>query len=283
MTGESVVKVCAVQMEPKLNEKEWNVQKTLEKISEAADNGAKLIVLPEMCTTGYQFDTRKEVYALAERIPEGNTVQRWIRLARERAVYIAAGIMELGEDGVRCYNSAVLIGPDGYIGKHRKLNLIFSEKMLYEPGDLGYQVFYTPIGRIGLLICFDMWFPENFRLLALKGADIVCCPANWPGPRTFGPYVAMVHSNANNLFVVAADRVGTEKEIRFAGQSLITGQIGWPAAGPASETEEELLYAELNLMDARRLNRTETTVVFRDRRTDLYDEALGSGENILPR
>ena len=163
----------------KLGCKEENVAKTLEMIREAAQKGANLITLPELCNTGYMFNSRQEVYDCAELVPGGPTCTAWEEIAKELNVYLVAGITEVDADGVRCFNTAVLIGPNGYIGKHRKLHLWYDDKIFFEPGDLGYQVFQTPIGRIGMLICFDMWYFEDFRLLALKGADIVCCPTNW--------------------------------------------------------------------------------------------------------
>ena len=285
---ESMVKLAAVQMEPQLGCKKENVAKSVRMINEAADQGANLITLPELCNTGYMFNSRQEVYDCAEPVPGGYTCGEWEKVARERGVYIVAGITELAEDGVRCYNSAVLIGPDGYIGKHRKLHLWCDDKIFFEPGDLGYQVFETPIGRIGMLICFDMWYFENFRIMALKGADVVCCPTNWvdipPAElRTMGTHLAMVNANCNNIFVVAADRIGTERGCKFPGRSLIVGPDGWFRAGLASDNQEEVLVAEVNLMEARRLNWNAMNVIFRDRRTDLYDAALGSGEKILPR
>jgi len=285
---ESMVKLCAIQMEPKIGYKEQNVKRSIEMIHEAADNDANLIVLPELCNTGYMFNNREEVYEVAEVIPEGDTIQKWIQVAKDRNIYICAGIAEVAKDGIRCYNSALLLGPAGYIGTHRKLHLWCDDKVFFEPGDLGYQVFETKIGRIGILICFDMWYFENFRILALKGADVVCCPSNWvdipPAElSTMGTHLAMVNANCNNIYVVAADRIGTERSCKFPGRSLIVGPDGWPKAGLASDKEEEILYAEVNLMEARRLNWNAMNVVLRDRRIDLYDVALGSGETILAR
>ena len=197
-------------------------------------------------------------------------------------MYIVAGITELGEDNIRCYNTAVLIGPDGYIGKHRKLHLWCDDKIFFEPGDLGYQVFETPIGRIAMLVCFDMWYFENWRILKLMGADIVCCPTNWvdipPAElRTMGTHLAMVNANCNSLFAIAADRIGLERGCKFPGRSCIVGPDGWFRAGLASDDKEEVLTATVNLMEARRLNWNAMNVVLRDRRTDLYAEDLGSG------
>lgn len=266
--------------------REENVKRSLEMLNEAADNGANLIVLPELCNTGYIFKNRQEVYEVAEIIPEGPTMQQWIKVAKERKVYIVAGINELERNGIRCYNSAVLIGPEGYIGTHRKLNLWRDDMSFFEPGNLGYQVFETPIGRIAMLVCYDMWYFENWRILALKGADVVCCPTNWVDVppvelRTMGTYMAMVNANCNNIFVIAADRIGTERGCKFPGRSLIVGPDGWFRAGLASDNKEEILYAEVNLMDSRRLNWNSMNIA--SRRTDLYDVALGSGEPVLPR
>ncbi|MDR1953470.1 MAG: nitrilase family protein [Clostridiales Family XIII bacterium] len=284
---EQPVKVAVVQMTCEMGEKEKNVQKTIDRISEAASNGAKLVVLPEMITSGYIFNTRDEIAEMAERIPGGDTVHKWEALAREKDVYIVAGIPE--EDGGKFYNSAVLVGPDGFIGKFRKMHLWDEDKVWYEPGDLGIPVFHTPIGRIAILICYDMWFFEMWRIAAMKGADIVCVPTNWvklktlpENVQTVAPYMAMVAANTNCMFVACADRVGYERGITFPGRSLIVGPVGFPSAGPASGTEEDILYHVCNMSDARKYNWTTHNVLFRDRRTDYYDSMLGSAEEKHP-
>jgi len=287
---ESMIKMAAVQFDPRLGQKDANVKKSLELIKEAAGKGANLIVLPEMANTSYIFDTREECFSVCEKIPEGPTTKAWMKAAKELNVYICAGIGEV--DNGKLYNSAVLIGPEGYIGTHRKMHLWEDDKVFFEPGDLGFQVFQTPIGRISMIICFDMWYPECFRILSLMGADIVCCPTNWidlsaegdPHElQTVGPELCRVNAGINNIFIVAADRIGVERETKFPGKSCIVGTNGWFMAGPASYGDEEILYAEANLMEARRLNWNKMNVVHRDRRTDLYDEMLGSGMPKMPR
>ena len=282
---ESMVTLAAVQFEPKIGCKEENVKRSIELINEAADKGANLIVLPELANTGYMFNTRQECFELCEKIPEGSTTQAWMKVAKERGVYIAAGIGEMSEDGTKLYNSAVLVGPDGYIGTHRKLHLWHDEMLFFEPGDLSYQVFHTPIGRIGMLVCYDMWHPESFRILGCMGADVICCSANWVDGvpvklRTLGHLVSLINANCNSLFVVAADRIGTERGCPFVGMSCIAAPEAEFRSGPASTDQEEIIYATVNLMEARRLNWNDMNVVFRDRRTDVYDEMLGTG---LPR
>lgn len=284
---ESMVTLAAVQFEPRIGYKEENVKRSLELIHEAADKGANLITLPEMCNTGYIFNTRAECLSEMELIPDGPTTQAWIKAAKERNVYIVAGLGEVDEAG-RAFNTCVLVGPDGFIGRHRKLHLWEDDKVYFEPGDLGFQVFSTPIGRISMLICFDMWYFECFRILACMGADIVCCPTNWvaglhPGLATIGTSLCHVNAGCNNIFIVAADRIGVERGCGFPGVSCIAGPEGWYRSGPASVDGEEILVATVNLMEARRLNWNAMNVVLRDRRTDLYDEMLGSGMPKMPR
>lgn len=286
---ESLVKVAVVQLKHEMGKKKENVERTVERITEAADNGAGLVVLPECCTTGYIFNNRDEVYSLAENIPEGETTDIWIKLAAEKNVYIASGIVE--KEGNKLYNSAVLIGPEGYIGKYRKMHLWDEDKLWFEPGNLGLPVFHTKIGRIALLICYDMWFPEMFRIAAVKGADIICTANNWleteglPADMgTLAPHMAMVAANNNAIFIASAARAREiERGVASAGRSVIVNPSGMPSAGPANMEDEKILYADCNLADARKLNLADHTVVLRDRRTDYYDEMLGTDETKLPR
>lgn len=270
------VTLAAIQMDVKFGEKDVNISNSLKMIREAAEKGAKLIVLPELCNTGYAFSTSEEAYSLAERVPEGKTVKAWIEIAKELKVYICGGIVELDDDGIRLFNSSVLIGPDGYIGKYRKLHLWNTEKYFFEPGDMGLPVFNTPMGRIGMLICYDMWFPEAFRILALKGADVVCCPVNWVDSRNeeirkMGTNMAIVNANVNNVFVVAADRFGRERNAYFPGRSIIVDPNGLTCAPVRSHDKEEIVIAEVDLFSSRRLNWSDTNVKIKDRRTDVYE------------
>ncbi|MBM0744001.1 nitrilase family protein [Phormidium sp. CLA17] len=280
--NESVIKVACIQMEPIVGEKAKNVAHSIDLIRQAATQGANLIVLPELCNSGYVFKDREEAFALSEAIPAGSTCQAWAEVAAELKVYVVAGINE--QDGSTLYNSAVIIGPAGYIGTFRKVHLWNEENLFFEPGNLGFPVFKTEIGRIGSFICYDGWFPESYRLCALQGADIICVPTNWvpiPGQdqkrEAMATILTMAAAHSNSVFVAAADRVGVERGQLFNGQSVIVSYTGWPIAGPASPDQEEIIYAEVNLADARRKrNWNEYNQVLRDRRTDVYDEMLGT-------
>jgi predicted amidohydrolase len=279
---EAVVKVACCQMEPVVGRKDANIAKSVKMIETAAGKGARLVVLPELANSGYVFESREEAWALAEEIPHGTTCEAWAEVAKKHDLHLVAGIAERADD--KLFNSAVLIGPDGHIGTFRKVHLWNAENLFFEPGDLGFPVWNTPIGRIATHICYDSWFPESFRLAALQGADIVCVPTNWvpipgqdKGREAMANILMMAASHCNSIFIAAADRVGTERGQPFNGQSIITSYTGWPVGGPASASKEEIIYADLNLSDARRKrNWNEYNQPLRDRRTDVYGEMLGS-------
>jgi N-carbamoylputrescine amidase len=288
----SAIRAAAVQFDPQvgLDNKESNVAATLQLIADATAQGARLIVLPELASTGYSFDTREEAYAHAEPLPDGPTCTAWINAAREHDVYIVAGIAEA--DGVTMYNTAVLIGPEGFIGKYRKTHLWNREKLLFSPGD-SYPVFDTRIGRIGLLICWDIWFPEVARILVAQGADLICSANNWvwtprlidDAGKCMASYLTISTSHVNSVPIVAANRVGEERGGKFLGCSLITGVNGWPIGGIADSQAATVLYADLDIVASR------AAVVWsnlndlpRDRRTDLYGPLLGyTGGKPAPR
>lgn len=277
---ESEVRIASIQMEPEFGNIAANLEKTLRMIREAAAGGAQIIVLPELCNTGYMFNSRAEAYSLAEAIPGGRCTQAWMQAAQELGVYIAAGITE--QDGVDLYNSAVFVGPNGYIGTHRKVCLWDEERIFFEQGNLGNQVFHTPLGRIALMICYDMWYPEQWRNCALAGADLVLVSTAWIhypdlpyGVGNLGVFLGMGAALCNNFFVAVADRVGTERGCKFPGNSLIIDQGGKPIVGPAGMEEEAILYADVNLSDARRKQWTAFANPIRDRRVDLWGAYIG--------
>ncbi|SFE56019.1 nitrilase family protein [Alteribacillus iranensis] len=272
-----MLEVACIQFDPRVGDKTYNVEHSLKLIGEAASQGAKLIVLPELCNSGYVFNDREEAYSLSEPIPEGDTTQAWTEAARKHDVYIAAGINERDND--KLYNSVVLTGPQGYIGTYRKVHLWNKEKLFFEPGDAKNPVFHTPVGRIGILNCYDVWFPESFRTCALNGAEIVAVPTNWvPMPEQkkedlpMAVHLCMANAHSNGVFVAAADRIGTERGQSFLGHSVIIEPSGRPISGPASQDQEEIVYGSCDLSKAT-LSRTvsERNHVLHDRREELYE------------
>jgi N-carbamoylputrescine amidase len=276
-----VIRVACVQMRPEIGERDKNVQRSLELVSTAADNGAKLIVLPELCASGYVFADRPEAWSLAEEVPDGPTVRAWAELCAERGVHLVAGIAERA--GGKLFNSSVVIGPDGHLGTFRKVHLWDRENLYFEPGDLGFPVFYTPIGRIATFVCYDGFFPESYRACALQGDDIITIPTNWvpiPGQQEGQPAIqtilCMAGAHSNSVYVAAADRVGVERGQPFHGQSLIVSHTGWPLAGPASPVDEEIVYGDADLAAARTARALNSfNHPLRDRRPDVYAPYAG--------
>lgn len=281
--SEPALTVASIQMEPHVGRKGENLAHSVDLIERAAAQGAHLVVLPELANTGYVFASRAEAQALAEPVPSGPCTQVWMDVARRCNVHIVAGIAERAGD--RLYNSAVVLSPQGYLGTYRKLHLWGEENLFFEPGDKGLPVFDTEWGRLGVLICYDGWFPETYRLLAMQGVDVVAVPTNWvpmagqPADRpAMANTLAMANAHSNALSIVCACRTGTERGQRFIGQSLIVGAQGWPLAGPASADAEEILYARLDLQAARRDRQLNAfNHVLGDRRADVYDAMLGTG------
>lgn len=270
------VRVACIQFQPEFGAVEKNLARMEQLIRTAHDRGAAIVVLPELADTGYVFETEEELKTLAGALPEGRSARFLMALAAELGVYIVSGLAE--EQAGVFYNSALFCGPDGFIGTYRKLHLWGRENLFFRKGDLGLPVFDTPLGRIGIAICYDGWFPETFRRLALDGATLVCIPTNWvpmPGNEGFAePMANVLHkaaAHSNGIYIACADRVGTERGQPFLGHSLIVGTKGWPLAGPASAGDEEILIADIHPDDLER-NRTlsDFNNVLGDRRPDVY-------------
>jgi 5-aminopentanamidase len=255
------------QFEPVFGEKERNIEKVLHALK---DVDADLIVLPEFFATGYQFISHEEVDQLSEEIPHGYTTETLAGLSRSKSMYIVAGLPE--KHGGRFYNSAIMTGPEGFIGVYRKTHLFFEEKLWFTPGDTGFEVFHTAIGRIGMMICFDWIFPESMRTLALKGAELVAHPANLVLP--YCPSAMPVRCLENRVYSITANRIGTES--RKEGQTLKfigTSQIISPDSTlyvKATENEESLEIADIVLEKAKDKSLNPFNDLFRDRRPEMY-------------
>jgi predicted amidohydrolase len=242
------MRVAVAQMEPRLAEKERNLDAALERLEEAAAAGAQLLVLPECAIPGYMFDSAEEALPYAEEIP-GPTTEAFERECARLGVHAITGLLE--RDGDTLYNAAILVGPDGLIGSYRKTHLPFlGVDRFVTPGD-GFKVFDTALGRIGLIICYDLRFPEVTRTLALQGADMVALPTNFPmAAKLQCDVIAPARAAENRIYLLVANRVGKERWGEFCGWSQIVDPYGMRLA-EAGETEEALLVADVEIEKAR--------------------------------
>lgn len=270
------IKIAAVQMEPKLMKTRENLENILSAVRKAADNQADLIVFPECSLTGYIFSSRQEALPFAETVP-GSSTEKVISLCQELKVYVIFGLLEKEND--RLFNAAAFLGPQGLIGKYRKNHLPFlGVDRFVDPGDKPFQVYQTPIGNIGLQICYDILFPEGSRVMTLLGADILALSTNFPSAQTRGEkittYVVSARAIENRVHVVSTDRVGSERGFSFAGLSKIVDASG-EILGLASADKEEIIYGEVSLESARQKHLTHIPGEWevdqiKDRRPELY-------------
>src|SRR6476620_1100700 len=242
------MRVAVAQMEPRLAETERNLDAALERLEEAAAAGAELLVLPECAIPGYMFDSAEEALPYAEEIP-GPTTEAFERECARLGVHAITGLLE--RDGDTLYNAAILIGPDGLIGSYRKTHLPFlGVDRFVTPGD-GFKVLDTSLGRVGLIICYDLRFPEVTRTLALQGADMVALPTNFPmAAKLQCDVIAAAGAAENRIYLLVANRVGKERWGEFCGWSQIVDPYGTRLA-EAGETEETLLVADVEVEKAR--------------------------------
>ena len=267
------------------DEKEANLTCALEMITEAADHGAGLVCLPELFSGLYPCQTEShDQFSAAESIP-GPTCERLAEAARRHHVVLIGSLFERRAPGL-FHNTAVVFENDGrLLGCYRKIHIpddpSYYEKFYFAPGDLGFPVFETSIGKIGVAVCWDQWFPEAARLLALGGAELILFPTaigwlneekeHW-GQSQWSAWQTMMraHAIANGLFVAAVNRVGTEESIEFWGRSFCSNPYGEVLVGDDGQQQPGVLYAECDLA----LIETARThwPFLRDRRPDVYHD-----------
>ncbi len=265
--------MACCQLAPQVGDLPANRELAASAIAAAAAEGASVVVLPELMSSGYVFESQAEARALAEP-PDGPTVTGWARLAAAHDLVIVGGFCEAAGEAV--FNSAVLVDASGLRCVYRKAHLWDAEPQWFARGAVPPPVVVTRHGPIGVMICYDLEFPEWVRLPALDGAQLLCAPVNWPAyPRPDGERpseVVRVQADAavNRMFIAACDRVGTERGVAWVGGSVIVDADGWPLAGGSASADATTLLADCDLSAALDKAVSPRNDVLADRRPDLY-------------
>ncbi len=289
MKPERKVKLGLVQTTAGANPEE-NLKRQIALLRQAADRGAQILCTQELFRSPYFCQSEDHAnFGLAESIPNGPSTQALQTLAKEKGVVIVGSLFEKRAEGLY-HNTAVIIDADGsYLGMYRKMHIpddpLFYEKFYFTPGDLGFRTWKTRFGKIGVLICWDQWYPEGARLTALSGAEILFYPTaiGWhPSEKaqygvaqhTAWETIQRSHGVANGCYVAAVNRVGHETPIggdgiQFWGQSFVSDPSGMILQKGSSD-QEEVLIQEIDLA---RIDETRTHWPFlRDRRIDAYGD-----------
>ncbi|WP_412067654.1 nitrilase-related carbon-nitrogen hydrolase [Rubrivirga sp. IMCC43871] len=262
--------VSCVQTDPVKGETETNLRAVEPQVLGA---DADLVVLPELFATGYFFDSTEQAAALAEPV-DGPTVRRLEAWAQQSGTTIVAGLAE--RDGDAIYNSAVVVAPNGLLGTYRKTHLYYEETQHFTPGADGFEVWTVTDRRrrsyrLGVMVCFDWFFPESTRTLALEGADIIAHPSNLVLPHC--PSAMPIRALENGVFTATANRVGTEsngrESLTFIGQSLICSPRAEVLAS-APDHGASVVHADLDPHEARTTALNPYNDRVGDRRPDLY-------------
>ena len=272
--AETVV-VAAPTVRPRIGWLDDNLREAGWSIRSAVAAGARLIVLPELATSGYVFATPEEARASSIRADDAR-LRALSREVPDRAVAVV-GFAEVAGD--QLFSSAAVLGSTGVIAIYRKTHLWGDEPRFFTPGDAAPPVVSTPVGRIGVAICYDLEFPEVPRSLALAGADVIVAPVNWPvvsrppGERTPEIVLAMAAARASAVPIVISDRGDVERGVPFTGGSCVISHEGWMLAGEP-RNDQSLVLASIDLAAGRSKAAGSNNNVFTDRRPDLYSRLL---------
>jgi predicted amidohydrolase len=270
----ALVTVACVQLAPVMGDAVRALANIRSAVRTAADRGAEVIVLPELANSGYMFAGIDELRGAAEPV-DGPYVLELVALASTLDLVIISGFAELGAGG-KIYNSAVLVDKNGTRARYRKAHLWNAEKSCgFTPGSGSPPVVETARGRIGVMICYDLEFPEWVRRVALDGAELLCAPVNWPlyaRPEHERPgEIVRVQADAavNRLFVAVADRVGLERGQDWLGGTVVVDADGYPVTG-IRLGDEHIALATIDLAQARDKSISPLNDVHADRRPELY-------------
>lgn len=266
--------VAACQVAPVLGDVEGNLARATGAIRSAAARGADIVVLPELVTTGYVFTDAEELRPYAESV-QGPALRAFATVAAELDVIVIGGFAE-SDESQRLRNSAFVVDATGVRAVYRKAHLWDNEVNIFVPGDELPPVIDSLFGRIAVVLCYDIEFPEWTRTAALRGADLLCVPTNWPatavppGERPEEVLHAQAAALANRMFVAVCDRVGQERGVHWAGGSAVIAPNGYPLALAEAGGAEQTLLSVCDLALARDKASNTHNDALRDRRPALY-------------
>ncbi|MFW6043556.1 MAG: nitrilase-related carbon-nitrogen hydrolase [Marinilabiliaceae bacterium] len=256
--------VGLLQYAPVMGDIDANIDK-IDRLLNKSQRSADIWVLPELASSGYNFASKEEAMQLSEPLHNSRFIEYLTHKAAELETLFVSGMNE--RDKNLLYNSALLVGEKGVMGHYRKLHLFNREKEYFTPGDKGLPVFDTPIGKVGMLVCFDWMFPEVWRILALQQVHLIAHPSNLVLPycQTAMPGYALT----NRIFIATTNRTGQERDLTFTGQSVLVNPSGeYLLRG--GETEEKALTCSVDLSQAENKKMTPYNHAFGDRRSDIY-------------
>lgn len=272
-----MTRIVCRQLAPTLGDLDANASLTIGAIRESIAAGAELVVLPELILSGYMFASTDEARPAAI-TTEHPVFAGWSDEVRAAGAVVIGGFAELGSDGL-VYNSAAVVDGTGVLAVYRKTHLWDKEKLVFTPGAAAPPVVDTPVGRVGVLICFDLEFPEMPRTLALGGAELIVAPTNWPletvpdGERVPEVTVAMAAAYSNHVAIAACDRVGIERGQDWNGASCVVDENGWVVATADSDG---VVSADLDLSLSHDKRLSGLVDLFGDRRPELYGAVTAS-------
>jgi predicted amidohydrolase len=272
------VRIACCQFAPDVESPAASVSRAREALAAAIDAGADIVVLPELCTSGYVFRSVDEARAAATPA-DGEILQGWAAEAARAGALVIGGFAELAPDG-RLFNSSALVDGDGVVAVYRKVHLWDEERLWFTPGESPAPVVPARHGSIGLAVCYDLEFPELTRGLALQGAGLIVLPTNWPRDDAPPDGRPVLHTLAamtaywNKVFVAVCDRCGIERGLEFEGGSVIAGPDGALLAGPVADRGTATITADCDLSQAADKRTSERNDAFADRRPAHYVQAL---------
>jgi predicted amidohydrolase len=258
-----MTRIACCRLAPRVGELAFNRELVLRALEGVE---ADIVVLPELVTSGYVFASREEAASVAIAAADP-LLREWGSFG----ALVVGGFCEAGEDG-NLYNSAAIVDASGVLAVYRKTHLWDRERLIFTPGDVPPPLLETPFGRVGVLICYDIEFPEMPRSLALRGADLICAPVNWPvierppaGEHPPEQLTAMSCARVNRIFMAICDREGTERGVEWVGGTAVIDLNGWIAGAGA---------ADVDLARARDKVYSGLSDAFADRRPELYGDLL---------